>query len=123
LVIHHQYRIGTRADHALNGRSDEDVAQQLLAVSAHHNEVHLHRLCGAQNAGEWVSGSHCPAATDSAQFGYYVDLLVENPSDFSRFDLDQLRRQIIIYDVYQREFRVIRLRQKAGPPQCPVGSG
>jgi hypothetical protein len=27
------------ADHALNGRANEDIAQQLLAVCTHHDEI------------------------------------------------------------------------------------
>jgi hypothetical protein len=115
-VIHHQDRIGTGADHALNGSTDKDVSQELFAVSTHHDEICLYRLCDTQNAVKCVAGDDSRAAADSVQLGDCADLLAKDSFHFAGFDLNQFRRLIIIYDVHQREFRVIRLRQKAGPP-------
>ena len=44
--VHHQDRIGTGADHALDSRSDKNIAQEVLSVGAHDHEVRS-RGCGS----------------------------------------------------------------------------
>lgn len=77
LPIHHLNGIGSCPNHTLDRGPYEDIAQQLLAVRPHHDEISRRTPRCPYDAIESFSGRDFYVTTNVAQFGERGDVLVQ----------------------------------------------
>ena len=68
LGVDHQNGAETRANDALDRRSNENVSQQLLAMGPHDDKVCGGRFCGTQDRIEGIAGRDDEPTINTAQF-------------------------------------------------------
>jgi hypothetical protein len=122
LSVHHQHRVRSGPDHALEGRSDKNIAQELFAVRPHDDKVRLNRRCRSQDTVEGIPGNNHRTAADAAELGHCADLLGEDAVGLACLDRDQIRRLIIVDNMDESELGAACLRQQARSPQRPLRS-
>jgi len=114
LIIHHEHRILSSANDALDRGPCEDVAQKLLAMGPHHNEVGADRGARAQDPVEGVPPDYDRMATRVVQLGHGPDLLNQHALSLPLFHADKIVRLVFINDVNKVQLGTASASQKSG---------
>jgi hypothetical protein len=114
--------VWSRAHDALDGRPDEDIPQQQLAMRTHHDEIRTDGPGTPQNAVERIAGDDQRAALGATQFGHCADLLRQDPLGLAHLDFHEVLRPVIIHDMNESQLGSSGLREQACSPQRPLGT-
>jgi hypothetical protein len=119
-MVHHEHWERSGTDDALDGRSDKDIAQELLAVRTHDDEIRLDGVRRPQDAVKRVALNRYWTALNATELGYRRYLLGEDSLCFALLDCDELLRLIVVDYVNDTKLGISRLRQQSRLPQCPI---
>jgi hypothetical protein len=119
-VVHHEHRILSSANDTLDSGPCKDIAQKLLAMGAHYDEIGTDRGARAQDPVEGVPPDHGRMATRVRQLGHGPDLLYQDPLSLALFHADQIGRQVFINDVNKVQLGTAGASQKAGLTQSAM---
>jgi hypothetical protein len=100
-VVYHQHWKGTLADHTLDGSSDKDVEQELLAVCPHNDEVSVSASLRSrsQDAIKRIACDNHGPGLDSLNFGDRCQLFGQQAFSLAFLHLHEFIRLVVVDDV------------------------
>src|SRR3954463_12073308 len=99
----------------------EDIAQKLLTMGSHYNQIRVDRCSRSQYAIKGMALDHDRIAMNVLQLRHGRDLLNQRPLRLTLFDADQFRWLILVDDMNNVQFCIRGAHQEAGLPQSAIG--